>query len=460
MATEPSRIATVKAALTRLGRRRWVQAVGGAIGRLAEAGTAGYSGDVKRRLMILNMIAYLIAASTLGYAVQHATLDFATYRPVIYINLALVAMAILVPFSHRLGDLAAGLIIVVSEYAALFAITAYLGRSSGVHLQYFIAAAATFVGFGIARLKLIVPIVLIGLALHLYAWFNFPRSLARIAADREVLDSLYIQAAITTVALTAGSVYYAFRLAERAKGETDALLRNILPDNVVERLKAKPGEPIADSFAEASILFADISGFVALARQLGAERTVELLNTIVLEFDCLAAGHGVEKIKTIGDAYMVAAGIPEPTPDHLQRLARMGLAMLEVVAELRARIGLDIAIRIGIASGPVMAGVIGSRKFSYDVWGDAVNLAARLEGASRPGRILVCPNCRQRLAAGFEFESSGLVDIKGLGERETWYLVGEKSPAAAAAVAPDAPDAPDAVAPAASAAAPDQVRSA
>jgi adenylate cyclase len=415
-----------RAALVRLGRQRWVRAVGGWIGRLAEAGTAGYSGDVKRRLMILNMIAYLIAASTLGYAVQHATLDFATYEPVIYINLALVLMALLVPYSHRFGDLAGGLVIVVSEYVALFAITAYLGRSSGVHLQYFIAAAAAFVGFGLARLRLIIPIVLIGLALHLYAWFNFPRSLARISADRQVLDSLYVQAAITTVVLTAASVYYAFRLAERAKAETDALLRNILPDSVVERLKAHPGEPIADSFAEASILFADISGFVALARRLGAERTVELLNSIVLEFDCLAAGHGVEKIKTIGDAYMVAAGIPEPVSDHLQRLARMALSMLEVVAEIRRRSGIDIAIRIGIASGPVMAGVIGSRKFSYDVWGDAVNLAARLESASEPGRILVCPNCRQRMDADFDFEPRGEVEIKGLGARETWYLVGEK----------------------------------
>jgi adenylate cyclase len=415
-----------RAALVRLGRQRWVRAVGGWIGRLAEAGTAGYSGDVKRRLMILNMIAYLIAASTLGYAVQHATLDFATYEPVIYINLALVLMALLVPYSHRFGDLAGGLVIVVSEYVALFAITAYLGRSSGVHLQYFIAAAAAFVGFGLARLRLIIPIVLIGLALHLYAWFNFPRSLARISADRQVLDSLYVQAAITTVVLTAASVYYAFRLAERAKAETDALLRNILPDSVVERLKAHPGEPIADSFAEASILFADISGFVALARRLGAERTVELLNSIVLEFDCLAAGHGVEKIKTIGDAYMVAAGIPEPVSDHLQRLARMALSMLEVVAEIRRRSGIDIAIRIGIASGPVMAGVIGSRKFSYDVWGDAVNLAARLESASEPGRILVCPACRQRIDADFEFERRGEIDIKGLGARETWYLVGEK----------------------------------
>ena len=424
-------------ALVRLGSQGWAQALGRFVGRMAEAGTAGYPPEVKRRLMILNMIAYLIAASTLGYAVQHATLDFETYKPVIFINLGLVMMALLVPFSHRFGDLAAGLIIVVSEYVALFAITAYLGRSSGVHLQYFIAAAAAFVGFGLSRLKLIIPIVLIGLGLHLYAWFNFPRSQAIVAADREVLDSLYVQAAVTTVVLTAASVYYAFRLAEKAKAETDALLRNILPDSVVERLKSRPGEAIADSFGEASILFADISGFVALARRLGAARIVDLLNEIVLEFDCLAAEHGVEKIKTIGDAYMVAAGVPEPVADHTERLARMGLDMLEIVARVRARSGIDLRIRIGLASGPVMAGVIGSRKFSYDVWGDPVNLAARLESLSEPGRILLCPGCRNRLEHGFVLESRGMIDIKGVGSSEAWYLVGARADAGTASVRPD-----------------------
>ena len=424
-------------ALVRLGSQGWAQALGRFVGRMAEAGTAGYPPEVKRRLMILNMIAYLIAASTLGYAVQHATLDFETYKPVIFINLGLVMMALLVPFSHRFGDLAAGFILPVLGNVPLFAIPPHLGPSSCGPLQYFIAAAAAFVGFGLSRLKLIIPIVLIGLGLHLYAWFNFPRSQAIVAADREVLDSLYVQAAVTTVVLTAASVYYAFRLAEKAKAETDALLRNILPDSVVERLKSRPGEAIADSFGEASILFADISGFVALARRLGAARIVDLLNEIVLEFDCLAAEHGVEKIKTIGDAYMVAAGVPEPVADHTERLARMGLDMLEIVARVRARSGIDLRIRIGLASGPVMAGVIGSRKFSYDVWGDPVNLAARLESLSEPGRILLCPGCRNRLEHGFVLESRGMIDIKGVGNSEAWYLVGARADAGTAGVRPD-----------------------
>ncbi|MGI9403301.1 MAG: adenylate/guanylate cyclase domain-containing protein, partial [Hyphomicrobium sp.] len=143
-------------------------------------------------------------------------------------------------------------------------------------------------------------------------------------------------------------------------------------------------------------------------------------------FDALAFRHGVEKIKTIGDAYMVVAGLPDPVPDHTQRLARMGLDMLDCVAQLRAETGHNVNIRIGLASGPVTAGVIGTRKFSYDVWGDPVNLASRLEGLSAPGRILICPGCHKKLGDAFEFEPRGPVDIKGLGAQETWYLVGER----------------------------------
>ncbi len=236
-------------------------------------------------------------------------------------------------------------------------------------------------------------------------------------------DSLYVQGAVTTVVLIAACVWYAFSLVERAKAETDAVLRNVLPDAIVERLKASPGKVIADQIDDASIMFADISGFVALARGLGAEQTVDLLSRIVSQFDALAVRHGVEKIKTIGDAYMVVSGLPEPVPDHTARLARMAFDMFDCIARLRNETGLNINIRVGLASGPVTAGVIGTRKFSYDVWGDAVNLASRLEGLSAPGRVLVCPSCRAKLGDEFAFEPRGPIDIKGIGTQETWFLV-------------------------------------
>jgi len=419
--------ARLAAIAARLGAFPAVAAAERILSRLVVAGTAGYAPEIKRRLMILNMIAYLIVVTTLIYALQQISLDYGRYWPIIYINFAIVVVMLAVPFMHRFGDVAAALLMLATEYAALMAFTAFLGRSSGVHLQYFVIAAAAFVVYGLNRVWLIVPSIAVAVVLQLLCWFWYPPSEAGLAADKDVIDSMYVQATITTFGLISASVYYAFRLAENAKAETDALLRNILPDSIVERLKAKPAEHVADTFSEASILFADISGFVPLARSLGADRTVALLNTLVTMFDELAERLGVEKIKTIGDAYMVASGVPQATPDHVVRLAHMALAMQEAVRSLREETGYALEMRMGIATGPVMAGVIGRQKFSYDIWGDAVNLAARLENASVPGRIHLCPVSREKLAHAFELEPRGAIEIKGVGSRETWFLVGPRA---------------------------------
>jgi adenylate cyclase len=232
-----------------------------------------------------------------------------------------------------------------------------------------------------------------------------------------------LSAAFTAFCALALIVYYAFAQAQRAEAETEALLRNILPDSIVERLKARPGEPVADRVEEATILFADLKGFVPIAASLGAARTVAMLNELVTAFDRLAQDHGIEKIKTIGDAYMAAAGVPEPAADHAFRAARFARAMLETVRLLAARFGVALNVRIGLASGPVMAGIIGTRKFTYDVWGDAVNLAARLENSSEPGMIHVSPDVRAVLADAYEFQSRGPIDIKGVGVVETFFLL-------------------------------------
>jgi adenylate cyclase len=220
-------------------------------------------------------------------------------------------------------------------------------------------------------------------------------------------------------------VFYAFRTAEQAEAETEALLHLILPSQVADRLKDKPGEPISDSFGNASVLFSDLVGFVAIARSLGAERTVEMLNHLVRNLDRLASEKGVAKIKTIGDAYMAVSGVPNPAPGDAKRLARMALRMQEVADETGVAFGLTLRLRIGIASGPVMAGVIGTERFSYDIWGDAVNLAARLENSGEPGRIQVSSAFRNEIADSFAFTLRGTIEVKGVGQQETWFLVEE-----------------------------------
>jgi len=390
------------------------------IQRLVELGTAGYPLRTRRRLKILNAFAALIAVSSAGYALSYTLTDSRTYRWIIAINLMLVLMGLCVPLLHRVNDILGGLVIAGTEGAALFALVALLGRNSGIQLNLIIGAAAGFFILGMEHLALGTATVIIFLVLHVSAWFLFPVGI--LPVDPAFLDQLYISSAVTVFGLSGAIAYYAFRLAERAEAETDRLLHNMLPDNIVERLRENPDEPIADAFGDASILFSDIQSFVPLSKRLGAERTVALLNEMMRRFDALADKYGVEKIKTIGDAYMAVAGLPQPVADHADRLAHMALDMLREKDAVAENFGVTIRMRIGIASGPVMAGIIGSRKFSYDVWGDAVNLAARLESSGEPERVQLSAEARRALTS-FHCESRGEIEIKGVGPLETWFLL-------------------------------------
>jgi adenylate cyclase len=278
--------------------------------------------------------------------------------------------------------------------------------------------------------RLVVAVIVLGLVLHLAAWFLFPQ--AQIAPDPSLLANLYVSSAATTFCIIALVVGYAFTVADRARAEADALLINILPESIAERLKASPTEKVADSVAEASVLFSDLVGFTELAHRLGAARTVALLDQVVTEFDRLAAAHGVEKIKTIGDGYMAVCGVSRPQADHLPRLARMALLLPTIVARLSAAHGVDLKIRVGIAGGPVMAGIIGADKFSYDVWGETVNLASRLESHGLPGKIQVSGAVKDALGDGFVFEARGPIEVKGIGRLETWLLKEERGTSAGA----------------------------
>ena len=411
-----------------------LRAIGTFIRRMASFGIEGYPPEIQRRLKIVNVFSSLVVVTTFIYAVQLWASGNKEMMPVVYINLGLAFLVSLVPFMHRINELAGGLLLVFAEFVALIGFTSFFGRLGGAPLQYVVAAAAPFVIFEARRFRLVLAIVFTALILHLIAWFQFPTEAAQLKADEQILSSLYVQGAVTTFGLIAACVYYAFSLFEHAKAETESVLRNVLPDSVVERLKASPGETIADGFSEASVLFADITGFVSMARGLGPVKTVALLNRLVSAFDELAERHGVEKIKTIGDAYMVASGVPVPRKDHAHALAAMALDLVATVKEVSNAENVSLNVRVGMASGPMMAGIIGKNKFSYDVWGDPVNLASRLEQSSAPGRIAICPSCYAALGDAFAIEPRGLIEIKGVGPQESWFLIGPK--VAGAAVSP------------------------
>ena len=212
---------------------------------------------------------------------------------------------------------------------------------------------------------------------------------------------------------------------------SERLLLNVLPRAVAERLKGRHDELgdslpdiIADSFPEATVLFADIVGFTKFSAGVSPEKLVDLLNQIFTEYDTIADRHGVEKIKSIGDAYMAAAGAPVPVADHAERVANMGLDMLDALARFNAHSGNTLQIRIGINSGPIVAGVIGKRKFIYDLWGDTVNVASRMESHGLPGTVHISEATRSRLGPPFLFKERGSNDVKDMGTLRTWFLTG------------------------------------
>ena len=213
------------------------------------------------------------------------------------------------------------------------------------------------------------------------------------------------------------------RLLEQERATSERLLLNVLPKTIADRLRTE-GRLIADQLPAVTVLFADIADFTLLAARVSPEELIEWLNEVFSAFDDLAATHGLEKIKTIGDAYMAAAGLPLPRADHADAAAAMALGMLDRVHRMTTPHGDPFHIRIGMDSGPVIAGVIGTAKFSYDLWGDVVNTASRMEAHGWPDRIQVTPATYEQVCQHFRLEARGRISVKGKGDMQTYWLLG------------------------------------
>jgi guanylate cyclase len=274
-----------------------------------------------------------------------------------------------------------------------------------------------FIGF-------VTAFVLLGIAGELYFLdTDLPKSLTNTMLALNVVGSGAVS--FTVLASFANQRNRALAALRVEQDKSEALLVNILPSSIAARLKA-PTQTIADQFECASVIFADVVGFTPLSERLAAAEVVGMLDTLFSRFDVLAERHGLEKIKTIGDCYMAAAGVPDPSQDHARRAALMALAMRDAVATLAVVGQASLELRIGINSGPIVAGVIGTKRFTYDLYGDAVNTASRMQSHSMPGEIQITHATKELLKDEFVCRRRGVISIKGKGEMETWFLVGPR----------------------------------
>ena len=400
----------------------------GVLLRLASLGSApGATAEDLLRSRTLVLATLLIVALSIIWVITYAvsglwlsaTIPFG-YQVLSLLGLALyarlrrferfrslqLAMILLLPFllQWSLGGF------VASSGVALWALIAPLGALMLVGVR---GAAGWFAAY---------------LALLLASWAIDP-ALARDPADLpEAVRRAFFALNLAGVSVTAYFLlqYFvrqrnrAMDALDREHARSERLLLNVLPAPIAERLKDQ--ETIADRFEHATVLFADIVGFTHFAESLAPERVVGSLDDLFSAFDELAEGRGLEKIKTIGDAYMVAAGVPVERSDHLEAVVEVAIAMLRHMETIRSE-GSGLHLRIGIDTGPVVAGVIGRSRFIYDVWGDTVNTASRMEHHGVPDRIQVTSRVVDALRDSHEFEPRGPIEVKGKGPMEAWLLV-------------------------------------
>lgn len=385
-------------------------------------GTRRYPEKIARRLRAVNVAVWSVAALVAGFGLLR--LLQAEHPLVAVLNLAVAATFAAIPLLHRFGPVTAALAFIVLSCAFIFWVSALVGTGGGVYLFYLTVAALGVLFVGTERIAIAALLAVAAALLMAAAHLFLPHSTGFL--DAVGLRTSFAVNAIASAAMVFAVVHYAVREIARAEAQADALLANILPPAVAQRLKRDASAPIADAYDEASILFADMAGFTARAADTEPAELVRFLNAVFSRLDAMVERHGLEKIKTSGDAYMVVSGVPEPRPDHAGAIAALALEMRDDLAGLTDARGRAVPLRLGIASGPVVAGVVGTRKFFYDVWGDAVNLAARMEQTGAPGRIHLAPQTAALLPPGFILEERGEIEVRGKGTMRTWFLHGRR----------------------------------
>ena len=385
-------------------------------------GTDGYPRAVQRRLRIVNAMALLIAVFSVIYAAVFAYYDAEHYRHLIVVNLLLAVIVLLVPLAHRINDIAAAVLIAIVEYVALFFFVRVFGHESGIQINYIIAAAVAFAIYGLSHFRIAVAVIAAGLVLHLAAWFLFPPERALFNADPSLLANLYISSAATTFGIIALIVGYAFTVADRARAEADAPLTNILPEAIAERLKERPGETVADSVAEASVMFSDLVGFTELAQRLGAERTVAPARPDRHRVRSARSGpwRGEDQDNW---RWLHGRRRREPASGRPSCAARTHGA--EVAGSRRTALG-DSWRKSEDPRGPCQRPSHGRRHRRRQILvrrlGRDGEFSVVAGSHGLPGEVQISDKVKGALGNGFVCVPRGPIEVKGVGTLETWLL--------------------------------------
>ena len=400
----------------------------GWLDRLLSTGIVTSDPQIARRQRCVNVASYAAAVSSASYLVMMTAYAFHQLMPLHYYNAFMIVAGALLPWLHRVSENFVAVALVVMVSIGQLYVVWMLGITSDLHVIYTLAGAMLFF-FGVAHRKLFLGFFLYVIVLLLLALNYAPVDGILLPADGHLRDLVSSQTMVSVTVINAAIILYSLTLLHRAERElehqharSEALIATVMPATIATRLK-EGEERIADRIENLSVLFADLVGFTAAAHDLPPEEVVGYLDGLVRTFDALAEQHGVEKIKTIGDSYMAAAGFEGRAAEGAVAIGRFALAICEAI-QRHAPLGAhQLDLRIGVHCGPATAGVIGDTRFSYDVWGDAVNVASRMESHGAPGRIQVSEAFRTLTQGAFAFEERGLSDIKGIGETRTYFLV-------------------------------------
>jgi adenylate cyclase len=400
--------------------------------RLLSVGIVSTDPGTVRRQRCVNVGAFVFSANAGSHLIFNAIYDFQGLLPVHFYNAVMVVLPLLVPWLHRYGEIAGAVTLVLLLLVAHMFVVWAMGVSSDLHV-YYTLIGALLVALRPQDWRIFVVIFSLYLAALLFALNFAPLDGFISPEDRQLRDLLSTHAMVNTITIFALVLFYALSGRDRAEvalkhenDRSDALITALMPVSIAERLKSGE-ERIADRIETLSVMFADLVGFTESVHRLPPDEVVDFLDQMVRAFDALSARYGVDKIKTIGDSYMAAAGFDGGGANGAVAVGRLALAMLDVIGQQPKLGGRAPRLRIGIHCGPATAGVIGDTRFSYDVWGDAVNMAARMESTGIPGQIHVSEAFRALTLDRFEFSDGGTAELKGIGVVRSYFLLGEKA---------------------------------